>query len=99
MTIRVQLNADEEIALKKKAQAAGIDVAAYALRVLRSEAKRPSLDELLATMRARFAQSGMTDDQVAEQYDAEKHAQRAARRGKPFDEQRSAGAPEIAELL
>jgi ribosomal protein L12E/L44/L45/RPP1/RPP2 len=86
MTIRVQLNADEEIALKKKAQAAGIDVAAYALRVLRSEANRPSLDELLAPVRAGFAQSGLTDDQVAEQYEGEKHAQRAAHRGKPFDE-------------
>jgi hypothetical protein len=86
MTIRVQLNADEEIALKKKAQAAGIDVAAYALRVLRSEAKRPSLDELLAPVRTNFAQSGLTDEQIAQQYEVEKHAQRAARRGKPFDE-------------
>ena len=86
MTIRVQLNADEEIALKKKAEAAGIDVVAYAQRVLRSEAKRPSLDELLAPVRTKFAQSGLTDDQVAQQYEAEKHARRAARRGKPFDE-------------
>ena len=86
MTINLQLDQDEELALRKKAQAAGIDVTAYALRVLRSEAHRPSLDEILAPVRARFVQDGLTDEQIAEQYETEKHAQRAARRGRPFDE-------------
>lgn len=86
MTINLKLSHEEEIALRRKARAAGIDVAAYALRVLRSNAKRPTLDEVLAPVRANFKASGLTDEQVAERYEAEKHAERAARRGKPLDE-------------
>jgi ribosomal protein L12E/L44/L45/RPP1/RPP2 len=86
MTISLQLDQVEEMALRKKAQAAGVDVSAYALQVLRSAANRPSLEEILAPVREQFSQDGMTDEQIAEQYEAEKHDQRAARRGRPFDE-------------
>jgi ribosomal protein L12E/L44/L45/RPP1/RPP2 len=86
MTLNLQLNQDEELALRKKAEAAGVDVNDFALHVLRSAVKRPSLDEILAPLRTKFKQSGVTAEQVAEEYDAEKHAERAARRGRPFDE-------------
>ena len=86
MTINLHLEHEEEIALRKKAAAAGLALDVYALRVLRSDARRPSLDEALAPLRARFRASGATSEQFVEEYEAEKHAERAARRGKPFDE-------------
>jgi len=86
MTLNLKLDPAEEHALAKKAQAVGMDVAAYALRVLRCDAKRPSLDEILAPVRAKFVRDGLSDEQVAEQYETEKHAERAARRGRPFNE-------------
>ena len=51
MTLNLQLSQEEEIALRKKAEAAGMDINAYALRLLRSNANRPSLDEVLAPAR------------------------------------------------
>jgi hypothetical protein len=86
MTLNIQLSPDEERALRKKAEEAGVDLNTFAHRILRSKANRPSLDQVLAPVRARFKKSGMTDDKAAEKYEAEKHAGRAKRRGKPFDE-------------
>ena len=63
-----------------------MDTQTYAARVLQAAATRPPLDEILDPIRKKFAQSGMTEEQTAERYEADKHADRAARRGRPFDE-------------
>jgi hypothetical protein len=63
-----------------------MDTQTYAARVLKAAAVRPPLDEILESIRREFAKSGMTEEQAAEIYEAEKHAARAAKRGRPFDE-------------
>jgi hypothetical protein len=42
----------------------------------------PTLDEILSPARERFAASGMTEDQLADLLEGEKHAARTDRRGR-----------------
>ena len=86
MTMSLTLPPETEARLAEQAQAAGKDVQTYAADVLRSVAARPSLDELLAPVRKAFAESGMTEDELSDQLEREKHDARAAARGRPFDE-------------
>jgi hypothetical protein len=86
MTIAVALTADTEAKLAAKAKSIGLDTQTYAACVLQEAAIRPPLDQTLEPIRKKFAASGMTEDQAAEQYEIEKHADRAAKRGRPFDE-------------
>ena len=86
MTIAVPLTAENEARLVAKAKSVGMDMPTYAARVLQAAAIRPPLDEILEPLRRKFAESGMTEEQAAEQYETEKHADRAAKRGRPFDE-------------
>ena len=58
MTLTLQLDPDEELALQKKAMAAGIDIPAYAMQLIRSDANRLSLDEILAPVRQKFELDG-----------------------------------------
>jgi len=75
-----------EARLTAKAKAAGVDLTAYARRVLQADALLPSLDTILAPVRDAFKQSGVSLDEAAAGYEAEKHAARAARRGIKFRE-------------
>ena len=84
MTLQVDLPKPIDAKLSEKAKAAGMDLATYAQRVLTAEALLPSLDEALAPVRQSFASSGITEEEVIERYETEKHAARAARRGQTF---------------
>jgi hypothetical protein len=66
--------------LKAKAAAAGVDVATYAARHLEMIASPPrSIREISGPVAEAFAKSGMTEDQLAEFLEEEKHAMRAER--------------------
>jgi hypothetical protein len=67
--------------LQERASAEGVDVMTLASRALRREAVRPLLDQILKPVRDAFAASGMTDDELAELLETEKHAMR----GVPYD--------------
>lgn len=86
MVLTVDIPQPIESKLAEKAKAAGVDLSTYAQRVLKAEALLPSLEEALAPVRQAFAKSGLTEDQVIEQYESEKHAARQAKRGAPFSE-------------
>jgi hypothetical protein len=75
-----------ESRLAKKAQAAGIDASTLATRILEAAAEQPTYEEMLAEIRRKFVLSGLTEEEVSDRYEEEKHAQRATRRGRPFDE-------------
>jgi hypothetical protein len=62
--------------LEARATAEGIDLLTLAGRALRREATRPLLNEILKPIRDAFAASGMTDDELAELLEVEKHAMR-----------------------
>jgi hypothetical protein len=74
------------VKLDAKARAAGVDVPTYAQQILKAEALLPSLDEALVTVRESFQKTGMTPDELAEQYEQEKHDDRASKGGAGFSE-------------
>jgi hypothetical protein len=79
--LTISLPPDVLTRLEERANAEGVDVATLAGRALRREATRPLLDEILKPVRDAFAASGMTDDELAELLEVEKHAMR----GVPYD--------------
>lgn len=83
MVLSVTISAEAEAKLKAKA-AAGVDVATYAARQLELlAAPRRSLREISGSIGAAFSRSGMSEDQLSDFLEAEKHALRAQRREKP----------------
>jgi len=86
MVFSVQVPKPVEERLAMKARAAGVDIPTYAARLLERDATRPTLLELSGEAFDRFKQTGMTDDELAEVLEKEKHAAREIKRGKPFCE-------------
>ena len=69
--------------LRAQAEAAGQEMIAYAAALLERAAKQPPLEEILAPVRAEFAASGMTDDQLGDYLEEAKHEMRRDRRQDP----------------
>ena len=83
MTLSISISPEAEAKLKAKATAAGVDVETYASRQLERMASiPPSLAELSGPVAQAFAESGMTEDQLSEFLEKEKHAMRAERRAR-----------------
>ncbi len=83
MVLTLSISAEAEATLKAKAAAAGVDVETYAARhleLIASPAK--SLREISGPIAEEFARSGMTEDELSDFLEAEKHAMRAERREK-----------------
>ena len=86
MTLAVPISREAERRLEDKAKAAGVDLTTFVSRILEAEAGRPTLMELSGQVYENFKQMNLSDEELAERLEEEKHAARAARRGKPFDE-------------
>lgn len=86
MTLVIEIPSPLELKLAEKAKAAGVDLRTYAQRILQAEALSPAFEETLAPVRDAFSRSGMTLDEAAEAYEAEKHSQRECQSGKRFSE-------------
>lgn len=83
MVLSVLISAEAEAKLKAKAAAAGVDVETYAARHLELMASPPrSLREISGPIADAFARSGMSEDELSDFLESEKHAMRAQRRGK-----------------
>ena len=83
MVLSLTISAEAEAKLKAKAAAAGVDVETYAARYLELMATpAKSLKEISGTIAENFAKSGMTEDELSDFLEAEKHAMRAERREK-----------------
>lgn len=83
MVLSLSISAQAEATLKAKAAAAGVDVETYATRHLELMASPPkSLKEISGSIAADFARSGMTEDELSDFLEAEKHTMRAERREK-----------------
>ena len=79
----LSLSADAEARLREKAAAAGEAVDVFATRVLERIARGSvSLRELSGPLGEEFRQSGMTEDDLRDLLEREKHALRAERRGR-----------------
>jgi hypothetical protein len=62
--------------LEDRANAEGVDILTLANRALLREANLPKLDDILKPVRDAFAESGMTDDELSELLEIEKHSMR-----------------------
>ena len=83
MVLSIPISTETEARLKAKAALAGVDVGTYAARHLEMIAAPPrSLKEISGPIAEAFARSGMTEDELAEFLEQEKHAMRAERRAK-----------------
>jgi alkylhydroperoxidase family enzyme len=80
MTLILSISPAVEARLKSRAVAAGLDVETYAAQTLERLVTRPSLDEVLAPLRAEVEASGMTEEQLVQLLEAAKHEMRAERR-------------------
>lgn len=84
MVLSVSISTETEARLKAKATAAGVDLATYAARELERLAAPPrSLRELSGPVGEAFSRSGMSEDELSDFLEAEKHAMRAERRERP----------------
>ena len=82
MVLSLTISAEAEAKLKAKADAAGLDVETYAARHLEHMVLPRSLEEISGPIAEVFARSGMTEDELSDFLEAEKHALRAERRSK-----------------
>ncbi len=81
MSIEVPISPDIEAALRKHATDAGLPIETIAARLLdRSIRKIPDLLEISGPIGEAFKASGMSEDELSELLESEKHAMRAERR-------------------
>ena len=83
MVLTVPISHEAELKLAAKAKAAGVDVETYAARHLEFMARPPrSLADLSGPIAEAFARSGVSEDELSDFLEAEKHAMRVERRAK-----------------
>ena len=64
MALKLRLSKLAREKLVDRAAKAEEDVAAYASELIERAVTKPSIDEILAPVRADFAKSGMTEDEI-----------------------------------
>jgi hypothetical protein len=83
MLLSIPISPETETRLRTRANAAGVDVAAYASSLLEQTTKSPlSLEEISGPVAEDFAASGMTDDEFGDLLEEVKHEMRAERRAR-----------------
>jgi hypothetical protein len=83
MVLSLSISPEAEAKLKAKAAAAGVDIETYATRHLELIASPPkSLKDISGPIAEEFARNGMTEDELSDFLEVEKHAIRAERRQK-----------------
>ena len=66
MSATITLPAELEGLLAKKAAARGVNVEEFAVDVLNRAARRPTVSEVFADVRADFVASGMTEEELGQ---------------------------------
>lgn len=79
-TITLSLDKELEVLLTKKAAAQGVNVEQFAIDALRRVAEMPTISEIFADVRAEFAASGRTDEELQQDIEQALAEVRAARR-------------------
>ncbi|NOT46852.1 MAG: hypothetical protein HOP17_03755 [Acidobacteria bacterium] len=75
MTVVLELKAEVEEVLRKRALANGFDLDVYLQRLIERDVERAkTLDEILAPVRKNFVESGMTEEELNEIIDRERQA-------------------------
>ena len=82
MEIIITVPEEVERILEQRAAASGQDVKELVEDMVKDQALRPTLDEILAPVRREFAESGMTENELNELIRAERRAMWEEKHGK-----------------
>lgn len=83
MSLTISLPPEAEAKLKVRATAAGEDLPSYVSKLVTHFTEPPTpLEELSGPIYKKFLESGMTDDELAEELERAKHEMRAERRAR-----------------
>ena len=83
MQLTISVPPESEATLKARAAAAGQNVADFVSQLVNHFAQPPeSLENLSGPIYQKFVESGMTDDELAEELERAKHEMRAERRAR-----------------
>jgi hypothetical protein len=83
VTLSISISERAEAELRSRAAEAGLDVETYvAQQVERLASPLATFEELSRPIAQAFAESGMTEDELADFLEEEKHAMRAERRAR-----------------
>lgn len=78
MTLVLNLPADVEARVRSRAEASGLDLSEFVAQLVARFGQPPTaLAELSGPIYQRFLESGMTDDELAEELERAKHESRA----------------------
>lgn len=77
MAVHIALSAQVDALLREEAARAGKDPAEYGAILLEAILRREALDRELAPVREAYRQSGLSDDELAEELERAKHDMRA----------------------
>jgi hypothetical protein len=80
MSATITLPVELESLLAKKAAARGVNVEEFAVDVLNRAARRPTISEVFADVRADFVASGMTEEELGQLIEQALSEVRAERR-------------------
>jgi len=86
MTLAIPLSPETEARLAEKARLAGMDMPSYAARLVERDVKRTTLEEISGDLAERFKQTGMTEEELGELLETEKHEARERELGIKFSE-------------
>ena len=84
MEITISVPKEVESVLAEKAAAEGKDIKTFVEAMIKTQATRPTLDELLAPVRQDFAASGMTEEELNELIESERQVIWEEKHGKRF---------------
>jgi hypothetical protein len=76
MRVTIEISGHTERRLSEQAAAAGVDVATLVTQELDAKTRLRMINEIAAPARKAFAESGMTDDELAEELEIIKHQMR-----------------------
>jgi hypothetical protein len=83
MSLTISIPPEAEAKLKMRALAAGEDLPSYVSKLVTHFSEPPtSLEEISGPIYRKFLESGMTEDELAEELERAKHEMRAERRAR-----------------
>ena len=82
MNIELEISREVEERLRNRAIQEGIDPVLYAKQLLEKAVMSPNLQEMIEGIRSDFDETGMTDNELSDFLEAEKHAARKERQSR-----------------
>ena len=80
MTLHISLTPEAESRLRERAAEAGVQPDELARRIVESQVRRPTLEEISGPVYKSYVESGSTEEELIDELERAKHEMRADRR-------------------